>query len=407
MKNIAQVFRALFAVVFLTGLAGCGEQASIPARNPVPVTTAIVSNQNEVTALKYSGTIEPGVTVFMAFRTGGYVKEIARANETNGTQRLIQTGDQVASGAILAQVEDREYQSQVTRARSGVLEAQSGLLSVQSQINAARNTARQAEDEFLRAERLFAADSITRFEYDTARTRNKNAAEALAAAQAMARGIEAKIQSAEAMVGEIRSVTRDTAIRAPFDGYVLSRTIESGSLVGPGTVAFSIARLDPVKLRFSLPDRLLNKVSLGQSLEASLDFKPQTRFPGRVSKMAVAADPRTRLFDIELTIPNPEGELKPGMICQIELNHPAETDKGLIPLEAIVPLGSDTDSFAVFQMEESAGTLVARRREVKLGRPVGNRILVESGLLPGQKIILSGAAFLEDGDPIHVIEDSF
>ncbi|HNW34433.1 MAG TPA: efflux RND transporter periplasmic adaptor subunit [Candidatus Ozemobacteraceae bacterium] len=392
--------------VVLPGLTGCQTESQPVPKSPVPVTVGTVSDQNQAISLKYSGTIEPGTIVPVAFRTGGYVKKIAEVTESQGVSRFLQAGDHVASGAFLAQVEDREYQSRVSQARAGVLEAQSGLLSVLAQAAAAGNTARQARDEYLRASRLFKSDSITRVEFDTAQTRSRNADEALAAAQGSVKGVQAKIQAVQAIVREVESVTRDTAVRAPLDGVLLSRNIESGSLIGPGTVGFIIARTDPLKIRFSVPDRLLDKVPLGTTLDATLDFRLECKVRGTVTKIAMSADPRTRLFDVEVTIPHPDAVLKPGMIVQIELNPVKGEGKGLIPLEAIVPGLSGEKSFAVFQLSDSNGKIIVRRREVKLGRPFGNLISVESGVLPGEKIVISGAAFLEDGDAVHVVEES-
>ena len=406
MKPTGMRMILLAAAASLAGLSGCADGERPVVKRPVPVTVGIVSDHERAVSLRYSGTIEPGVVVPVAFRTGGYVKRIAEIVEPAGFARLLQTGDRVASGAFLAQVEDREYRSRMSQAQAGVLEAQSGLIAVQAQASAAANTARQAQDDYLRAERLFANDTITRVERDTARTRSRNADEALAAAQASVEAVRAKIQAAQAMVREIESVTSDTSLRSPLEGFVLSRNIESGALIGPGTVGFVVAQIDPLKLRFSIPDRLLDKVSVGMKLEGTLDFRPEYRVRGNVTKIAMSADQKTRLFDVEVTIPNPEAVLKPGMIVQVGLPPDMGKGIGLIPLEAIVPGPGDGESFAVFQLTASEGRTIAHRREVKLGRPVGNRISVESGVLPGEKIVISGAAFLEDGDQVHVVEES-
>lgn len=398
-------FLLLVFAASLAGLAGCRDEPQPPRKRPLPVTVGTVSDHRRAVSLRYAGTIEPGTVVPVAFRTGGYVREIAQDTEPSGVPRFVQAGDRIASGAVLARVEDREYRSRSSQARAGVLEARSALAGAQAQVAAAANTARQARDEYRRAERLFAADSVTRFEFDTAKTRSQNADEAHAAAQASVNAVQAKIQAAEAVVREVESVTSDTAVRSPLDGFILSRNIESGSLVGPGAVGFVIAQMDPVKLRFSIPDRLLDKAAVGTEIEGVLDFRPDFRIRGTVTKLALAADPKTRLFDVEVTIPNPDALLKPGMIVQVELKRDEPTGKGLIPLESIVPGPAGETSFAVFLVTASDGTSIAHRREVKLGRPVSNRIVVESGVIPGDRIVISGAAFLEDGDPVHVIEE--
>lgn len=388
------------------GFTGCQAGSQRVLKAPIPVTVGMVSDRNQAISLRYSGTIEPGIVVPVAFRTGGYVKEIAGLAEGQGVSRFLQSGDPVASGAFLAKVEDREYQSRSMQARAGVREAQSGLLAVQAQAAAAGNSARQARDEYLRAKRLFETDSVTRVEFDTARTRSQNADEALFAAQGSVRAVQAKVQAAQAIAQEIESVASDTSVRAPIDGVLLSRNIESGSLVGPGMVGFIVAQIDPLKIRFAIPDRFLGKVTPGTTLDASLDFRPDWKIRGKVTRIALSADPKTRLFDVEVTVPNPDAVLKPGMIVQVELNPRRGEGRGLIPLEAIVPGLSGEKTFAVFQVSVLDGRTIARRREVKLGRPFGNLIAAEAGILPGEKIVISGAAFLEDGDPVHVVEES-
>ncbi|MBP7632555.1 efflux RND transporter periplasmic adaptor subunit [Candidatus Ozemobacteraceae bacterium] len=406
MKQTGMRISLLALAAALAGLCGCADGKLPAMKRPIPVTVGIVSDHDQAISLRYSGIIEPGVVVPVAFRTGGYVKRIAEIVEPSGFPRFLQTGDRVASGAFLAQVEDREYRSRMSQAQAGVLEAQSGLLAVQAQAAAAANTARQAQDDYQRAERLFANDTITRVDRDAARTRSRNADEALAAARASVEAVRAKIQAAQAMVREIESVTSDTSVRSPLTGFILSRNIESGTLIGPGTVGFVVAQIDPLKLRFSIPDRLLEKVSAGMELEGTLDFRPEYRVRGVVTKVALSADPKTRLFDVEVTVPNPDAVLKPGMIVQVGLPPDMGKGVGLIPLGAIVPGPGDGKSFAVFQLTASEGRAVAHRREVKLGRPVGNLISVESGVVPGEKIVIAGAAFLEDGDQVHVIEES-
>ncbi len=406
MKSAIMRIAPFALAALLAGLSGCTDGERTVVKRPVPVTVGTVSGHEQAVSLRYSGTIEPGIVVPVAFRTGGYVKRIAELVEQAGVPRFLQTGDRIASGAFLAQVEDREYRSRMSQAQAGVLEAQSGLIAAQAQASAAANTARQAQDDYQRAERLFANDTITRVDRDAARTRSRNADEAFAAARASVEAVRAKIQATQAMVREIESVTSDTSVRSPLDGFVLSRNIEPGSLIGPGTVGFVVAQMDPLKLRFSIPDRLLDNVSVGMELEGALDFRPEYRVRGNVTKIALSADPKTRLFDVEVTVPNPEAVLKPGMIIQVGLSPDMGKGGGLIPLESIVPGPEGGKSFAVFQLTASEGRAIVHRREVRLGRPVGNRISVESGVLPGEKIVISGAAFLEDGDQVHIVEES-
>lgn len=411
---------------FVMALATGCTSVEPPPRAPIPVTVALVEDRAEAMSARYSGTIEPAVTVPVAFRTSGYVREIAMFSGFEGKLHTLQSGDRVASGALLARIEDREYHSRLARSRAGVAEARAGLAMSKAQTASARATAHQAEIDFDRAQRLFSADSLTRVELDQARTKKQTTAETLAAAEASAVAAEAKIQAAGEAVNEVESVTDDTLLRASISGIVLRRQVEIGALVGPGTVGFVIGEVDQVKLTFAVPDRLLNQISLGATLSAILDAFPDEivndslatdtptsgknrsiGFPGTVTRLAAAADPITRLFEVELRLPNRDGRLKPGMIAAVELGLAPQPRAGLVPLEAVVPARPDGHSYAVFVVETVDGRSVARRREVRLGRPVGNRIAVLTGVAAGERIVAAGAALLEDNDPIQPVEPMY
>lgn len=420
MNQCNRICRLIPCLIAIAVMIGCAPVAP-PPRAPIPVTVTMVGNPADSNSARYSGTIEPAVTVPVAFRTAGYVREIAVETGFDGSPRVLQSGDHVVSGTLLARVEDREYSSRLSRSRAGISEARAGLAMAQAQAASARAVARQAESDYERARRLLAAESLTRVEFDQAETRKQTTEKALAAAESAAEAARARVSAATQATDEVESVTGDTALRASISGIVLRRQVEVGALVGPGTVGFVLGDTDRVKLTFAVPDRFLGRIALGATLTATLDAfpddpRPDTRpdsrprsigFPGVVTRIAAAADPLTRLFEVELRLPNPDGRLKPGMIAAVELALATDPRAGLIPLEAVVPAGPGGRSFAVFTAETNEGRTIARRREVQLGRPVGNRIAVLRGVSPGDRIVAAGAALLEDGDLIQPVEPMF
>ena len=403
----SRLFPASLAIWALVCAVGCSGEPPVPTATPVPVTVSPVLDRNQMTGVRYTGLIEPSALVPLAFRTSGYVRDLGETTDLDGRKRVLQSGDVVSSGTILARIEDREYHSRLSRAQAGVAEAHSSLMSARSQASAAKATAQQARLDFDRAQRLFATDSLTRAEFDVAKTRLQTAEAASAAASAAADAIEAKGAAARAAVVEVDALTGDTLLRAPISGVILKRQIEVGSLVAPGTVGFIVAEVSSVKLTFAVPDRMLAKLPLGSPVRARLDARPGERFSGMISRVAAAADPATRLFEVEVKIPNVDGMLKPGMIAAIEAQIPSEAMVGLIPLEAVVPGKPDGRSYAVFKMISEGELRRARRCPVTLGRPVGNRIAVLTGLASDDQVIVSGAGFLDDGDLVLPIEPLF
>src|SRR5262249_29170686 len=195
---------------------------------------------------------------------------------------------------------------------------------------------------------------------------------------------------------------------APMDALVLSRSVEPGTLVGSGTAGFTLADTSSVKTVFGVPDTMVRSLKLGQPLEVSVEAIPGSRFPGKVTAIAASADRDSRLFDIEVTIANPEGVLRTGMIAAVEAPggaRPGPPGSGIvaIPLTAVLKSPSEPESFAVFIVQQDGGKSIARIRNVKLGEVLGSRIAVTSGLAAGDKVVVTGATIVADGDEVRVI----
>jgi RND family efflux transporter MFP subunit len=145
---------------------------------------------------------------------------------------------------------------------------------------------------------------------------------------------------------------------------------------------------------------------VGAALRVTSDAFPGVDFPGRVTAVSPSADAQSRVFSAEVTIPNPEGRLKPGMIATVEV-----ASAGLPDIAAGAPTVSVAavvkskrpGAFAVFVADGPDDGATARARDVSLGRISGNRVAVDGGLQVGERVIVSGASLLVDGDRVRVI----
>src|SRR5262249_40667417 len=151
----------------------------------------------------------------------------------------------------------------------------------------------------------------------------------------------ARLASARAQIELADIALRDTALTAPVAGVILERKIEEGSLVGSGTAGFVLGDIRFVKAVFGVPDSLVSRISPGQPLDVTSEAFPGERFTGRVTAVSPAADRETRVFDIEVSIPNSGGRLRPGMIGGVgvlpdAVRDTAEEGAGVaVPLAAI------------------------------------------------------------------------
>jgi RND family efflux transporter MFP subunit len=370
-----------YVALSLAALAlGCARTHAdrAPAR---PVRVENVRSEAATAGLRYSASIQPREQVALAFKVGGYVRELRQVQGVDGRWRHLQQGDTVTRGTVLARIHSADYQERVNQAKASLVEAEAGLI--------------KARADAARAETLYAAKALTRPEYDSATA-------SLAASTARVEGGRAALESAQISL-------RDASLVAPSDGVVLSRGVEVGTLAGVGTTGFTIADLTSVKAVFGVPDLVIPRARIGTSIKVTSDAFGPVEFPGQVTAVSPAADAQSRVFNIEVTIPNPKGQLKAGMIASVEVAPASLPDiapgSPTIAVSAVVT-SRNPGAFAVFVAEGKDETAVARVRDVRLGRVSGNRVAIDSGLKVGDRVVVSGASLLTDGDPVRVIPGS-
>jgi multidrug efflux system membrane fusion protein len=361
--------------------AACSARHTAETKAPRPVKTQAVSPAAVTGAVRYSAAIEAFEQVPLAFKSSGYVETILRRPGADGRVRVAQAGDLVTRGTVLARVREIEYREQVNSGRARTAESEAGLVKAKLDLD--------------RAKTLFAADSLTKPELD--------------AAQANFDSSRARLAAAQAEVELASTALHDTALIAPDSGILLERKIEVGSLVGSGTVGFVLGNIKAVKARFGIPDNMIQALTLGETIDLRVEAIAGTRFDGRVTAIAPVADSTSRVFDVEVTIPNGEGRLRPGMIGTVSVRpasaSAAEAMSGrpTVPLTAIVKSTAGIGGYAAFTIERRGEEDVARLRPVALGDVVGNAVVIERGLTVGERVIVTGASLVVDGEPIRVI----
>jgi RND family efflux transporter MFP subunit len=185
---------------------------------------------------------------------------------------------------------------------------------------------------------------------------------------------------------------------------VLARNVEVGSLVAAGTVGVTVGDISWLKLVFSVADLEVDKLKVGRNLGVRFDALPGRSFQGRISAIAAAADPKSRVFDVEIALANAGRLIKPGMIGSVTLEPSHDRkDVVVVPLSALVRSKKTPGGFDVFVLEADAKDTVARLREVELGPAIGNQMSVRQGVKVGEKIVVSGAQLITDGDPVTVV----
>jgi RND family efflux transporter MFP subunit len=379
--SFAQGVALALAVATAAGCTAADAREAAAVAAPQPVRAAAVAMAAAPAGVRYSATIEPAQQVVLSFKASGYVDSVLQRSTPGGGMHTAQPGDRVSRGLVLARVRESEYRERVSQGRARVAEAEASLVKARLDLERART--------------LFASQSLIKPELD--------------GAQAAYDAAEARTASARADVELALTALRDAAVVSPINGVILERKIEAGMLAGAGTQAFVLGEVATVKARFGIPDSMVQAVALGDAIDVHVDAAGAATFPGRVTAIAPAADPQSRVFDVEVSIANKSGELRPGMIGAVTLmprNAPAaDAPRPLtVPLTAVVR-STIGGQFAVAVVQSSGEATVARLRQVELGEVIGNAVAVTKGLSAGEQVVVSGATLLVDGAPIRVLTE--
>jgi RND family efflux transporter MFP subunit len=373
-RNLRRLL-GLGALLIATLVAGCEHSAPMP-NPPTPVRVSPAGQYEENSGLRYSANIEALTQVNLAFKSGGYVEHILERRGSDGRLRALQAGDRVSQGEVLAHVQESDYLDRVNSAKA--------------QLDQAQANYDKAKQDFDRSTNLLKSDSVTKAQYDAAKASFDSSA--------------AAVESAKASLQQARTALSDCSLRSPLIGWVLERTVEVGALAGTGTQAFVLADTHLVKAVFGVPDTRVTSAKLGAPLTITTSSLVG-EFHGRITAVSPSADPKSRVFSVEVTIPNSDERLKPGMIATLTLGAgKLEQLATVVPLSAVVRSSQHADGFAVFVVNDSGGKSVAHERVVEIGDTLGNMISVAKGLRVGEPIVITGATLIKDGDEVKVIQ---
>lgn len=368
---------AYLLAVSLAGVAMLSACRSNPtAPQPLtPVRIAEVQSIDAGTSNTYSANIQPYQQVDLAFKSNGYLASIRQVKDATGRTRNIDQGDWVAKGTVLATVDEGDYKEKLQQANAQL---------ARSQANYDR-----AKLSFDRMSVLYQNGAATKPDYDNA---NAQMLDGLAA-----------IQSAKASIAEQQIALGYCELRAPFDGWLVKRNVDVGQLVGPTTNGFTISDVRSVKAVFGVPDTSMEHIRLGSPETITTDALAGT-FNGHVTSISPSADPKSRVYSVEVTVPNADNRLKAGMIASISIGGGKVNSRvEVVPLTAVVRSPGNPNGFAVFITEGAGDTVKVHTQDVTLGDTYGNNIAVLSGLNVKDRVVTSGTNMIKSGDQVRVI----
>lgn len=208
-------------------------------------------------------------------------------------------------------------------------------------------------------------------------------------------------ETAEANARVLAARLDRTVVRAPITGILDERFAELGAMVAPGAPVARLIDIDTLKVSGGVPERYAGDIRRGGAATVVFDNFTDRHFTGRTQFVGAAVNEMNRTFPVEVRIPNATGALKPGMVAKVSLARGAKRDALVVPREAV--LRTET-GYIVYTVHDEGGRPVAQATPVILGPGAGNRIVLESGVQAGDRVIVVGQQQVAGGDNVEIVQ---
>jgi RND family efflux transporter MFP subunit len=307
-------------------------------------------------------------------------------------QRYVDIGDRVNTGQLLAEIEAPDLDQQVRQAQAAVEQAQADLERARAALEQGRANEALAKVNAERWDKLVKRGAVSQQENDQYQTQYQaQAANARALDRAVA-AAQGSLGASRANVARLSELQGYLKVKAPFSGVVTQRNVDVGALVNTGnTLLFRIAQTNLLRTFVNAPQANAPDVHVGQTADLSTVELPDRKFHGVVTRTANAIDPASRTLLVEVQVPNPDGKLLPGMYVQVDLNLPRKDPPLLISADTLVVRQQGT---MVAALDENN---VVHFERIVVGRDLGDRIEVLSGMSEGQRAIVNPNDSVQEG----------
>jgi RND family efflux transporter MFP subunit len=376
--------------VLLFGL-GCrnaddGQEQSVQTAPIAP--TALAVRASLTNTLNVAGEFLPFQEVELHAKVSGYIRQIK-----------VDIGDKVKTGQVLATLDIPELTAQVQGADAGVRQTQDQIARAKSEVQRAQAN----YDAFhSAAPRLQQASSarpglIAQQELDDALAKDRGAAAQVDSAKSALSAMQQQLGVSQADRQHYSAMADYSRITAPFSGVVTWRYADTGSLIQAGTSnvasmpVVKLAQVNVLRLRLPVPESLAAFVRIGDSATIHVQAIGKT-FAGKITRNTASLDSSTRTMQVEIDVPNTDGELTPGMYANVSLNVKRAGDALVVPVQAV-----DQSGPKPFVMLVNGSNRV-EKRTVQVGVSTANRTEILGGLNDGDKVIIANLATFQPGE---------
>jgi membrane fusion protein, multidrug efflux system len=426
------VFLKLLLMAALLGLAAC-QRSETSASNASGTGKAAIQTPTVTTIRAITKEVSATVQA-----TGSFVahdsSDVAPNEAGIIVDTLVDVGDFVQQGQLIARLDDRDAKLRLDQARAAQQQAEASVRQAQSKIGLGQNqtfdpstvpevlSAKAAYESAVAQQKLAQADAkryenlvnsgdVSRSAFDKAATQVETAdaqvnatrqqyEAALNAARQNYQGVatqEAGQLGARAQLAMAEKVLADTQVRAPFAGYVSARTVTPGEYVSASSKIATILRVTPIKLELQVPELYAQQMKRGLSVEASVTGYAGRVFDGKVNAINPAVDPNSRTFIVEVAFANGDVALRPGMFATARIVLPGSTQGIFISPSALIT-DATTNSSQVFLIRDGK----ARLAVVQVGERDGELVRILTGIPDDAVLATDHLQDLYDGQSVRM-----
>ncbi|MCU0838458.1 MAG: efflux RND transporter periplasmic adaptor subunit [Rhodospirillales bacterium] len=343
-------------------LVGCDQQQAPPPETVRAIRAIEVGDAVSGQVRRFPGLIEAKESSELSFEVGGSVREV-----------LVNQGDFVRGGQVLARLDDERFRLAVSAANADV--------------DRARAYVAQTTADYQRHQRLLAQRAVSQVQFEVAQ-RNYDSA-------------RSQLEFAQAQLGLAQRDLRSTTLKAPFAGAIAVRQIEPFLEVRAGQTVFRLDAERGIEVAIGVPETTIAQLRLGMPATVTVASRAEA-MAAQVTEIGTAAA-AGNTFPVKLALLQPPPAIRPGMTAEasLVLGQDERGETYFVPLAAIAPGERPGDGF-VFVYD--AGTSTVRRTAVRAAGTLSSNEVAVSGLSRGQIIATAGVTFLVDGQKVRLLE---
>ena len=358
------------------------QEETLPQMRVVKVARSPVNSD-----LVLPGSIQPITEAPVLARTDGYIK-----------RRLVDIGDRVKSGQLLAEIDAPELIDQVTQAKAAERQAEAALDQATANVQQSRTDMELAKIMAQRSGQLVSKGAVARQDDDTYQASYRSKLAALDSLQKAVEVQRANMAAAQSNLERLTKLQDYRMVIAPFDGVITLRNVDVGALVNSGnTMLYRIAQTDELRTFINVPQVYANSIRTGEPATLTVSNLPGRMFAGTVARTSESLDATSRTLLAEIHVPNRERLLLPGMYTQVNLRAPRFDPPLVVPSDALI-VRDNGAQVAVVRPDNTLHLV-----KIQAGRDYGDRVEVLAGLNEADIVVTNPGDIARDGLKIDVV----